>query len=133
MIATGSTYRERAETEARARIFWGDQRDDVVRHLTDNGVAHEEAGGIVESFVHERADTIRKMGMKKLLIGGALVGALFTPWFAICIITHRFFMPPLMIACLPGSVGVYGAFSLLKGAQLYLMPDSEMGDIAEKD
>jgi len=133
MIATGSTYRERAEDAARARIFWGDARDDVVKHLVDNGVAHEEEGGIVEAFVHERADTIRKMGLKKILVGLPLIAVLFAPWLIISFMTHRFFMPPVWILCLPGSAFVYGAYSLLKGMRLYLMPDSEMGDIAEKD
>jgi len=133
MIATGSTYRERAETEARARIFWGEARDEVVKHLVNNGVEREEAGGIVEAFVHERADTIRKMGLKKLLIGLPCVLVPVTPWLVMSVLMHRLFMPPIIILCLPGSITIYGAYSLIKGAQLYLMPDSELGDIAERE
>ncbi len=128
-----STYREKAETTARAKIFWGDAREDVVKDLVDNGMDSTEASGLVESFVHERAHTIRKMGTKKILIGSALVLLPLLPWIAFVIMLHRFFLPPLMILCLPGSVLVYGGYSLFSGSMMYFLPDNLTGDIAETE
>ena len=133
MIATGSTYREKAETEARARIFWGDSCEEVLKHLVDHGIEHGEAGGMVEAYYHERIDTIRKMGMKKILIGLPCLAVPLAPWLVLTVIMHRLFMPPMMVICLPGSLGIYGAYSLIKGTQLYFLPDGELGDIAEKE
>lgn len=133
MISTGSTYREKLETDARARIFWGDAQAEVVKYLVENGMDQKEVDGMVEAFVHERADTIRKMGFKKILIGTACVAAPMVPWIVLSAMLHRFFMPPIMFACVPGSIGVYGLYSLFKGTMMYVMPDSETGDVAEAD
>jgi hypothetical protein len=133
MISTGSTYREKVETTARARVFWGDTPDDVIKELTDNGLVQDEAKGLVEEFVRERAHTIRSMGSKKIFIGLALVALPLLPWIALTVMLHRFFMPPLMVLCVPGSVFVYGAYSLFKGIFMYFLPYNETGDVAEVD
>lgn len=133
MIATDSTYREKIETAARARIFWGDAQADVVKYLADNGTDQRQAEMMVEAYYHERADTVRKMGFRKILIGIPLVIAPLLPWIILSVIMHRFFMPPVMMLCLPGSLLVYGLYLLFKGTLMYLWPDTQMGDIAEQD
>ena len=133
MISTGSTYREKLDAAARAKIFWGDPREEAIKHLVENGIDSEEANGMVEAFVHERADTICKMGFKKILIGAVLVALPLAPWIILTIMVHRFFMPPIMILLLPGSVFVYGAYSLFPGSMMYMWPDNQTGDVSEID
>jgi hypothetical protein len=133
MISMGSTYREKLETTARAKIFWGDAREDVVKNLVDSGMDSVEANGLVEAFVHERAHTIQKMGTKKIFIGLALVALPLLPWIAIMVMIHRLFLPPLTIICLPGSCLVFGGYSLFSGSMMYFMPDNLTGDIAETE
>lgn len=133
MTNTGSTYREKIETAARAKVFWGDHRDDVVRHLTDNGFSSEEASVMVDSFIDERFSTLKKWGVKKMLLGcGALLLGL-VPWMGFCALLHRFYMPPLPGLLLLGSAFVYGAYSCLKGSMMYMWPNNETGDVADID
>jgi hypothetical protein len=133
MLTAEETYREKIETTARARVFWGDPEADIVKYLADNGTEQGEAKLMVEAFIHERADTVRKMGLRKILIGIPLVTAPLLPWIILSTMMHRLFMPPIMILCLPGSFVVYGLYSLFKGILMYVWPDTQAGDIAEAD
>src|SRR5690242_11072229 len=95
MTTTGSSYREKIETAARAKVFWGESRDDVFKHLIDNGFSAEEANAIIEMFFSERAVTLRKWGVKKMLLGTGILALGLVPWIGMCGIMHRFYMPPL--------------------------------------
>lgn len=133
MTTTGSTYREKIETAARAKVFWGEHRDDVLKHLTDNGFTVEEANAMVESFFHERFGTLRKWGVKKMLLGGGALALGLVPWIGLCVLMHRFYMPPLPALVLLASAFVYGTFSCLKGSMMYMWPNNETGDVANMD
>ena len=136
MTTTGSTYREKTETAARAKIFWGDDRDDVIKHLLDNGFEVEEANRMVEEFYLERFSILRRWGMKKMLLGSLLVALGLAPWLTFCIILHRFVMPPmvvLVVLVVLGAAFVYGGYSCLKGSMMYMWPKNETGDVADME
>ena len=66
--------------EARAKITWGDQGDDVQTWLIDHGIDRDSAERIVAGAVSERATAIRVKGLRDLVLGllagagGAAVG-----------------------------------------------------------
>lgn len=66
--------------EARARITWGEQGDEVRTWLVDHGIDRDSAERIVTVAVTERAATIRVKGLRDLVlgllagVGGATVG-----------------------------------------------------------
>jgi hypothetical protein len=133
MTTTGSTYREKIETAARAKVFWGDSREDVIKHLTDNGFTAEEANTMVETFFDERFSTLRKWGIKKMFIGLGILALGMTPWLGLCWFMHRFYMPPLPAVLALATALVYGAFSCLKGSMMYMWPKNEIGDVGTMD
>jgi hypothetical protein len=66
--------------EARAKIIWGDQGDEVQTWLIDQGIDRYNAERIVGLAVSERATAIRVKGLRDLVLGllagagGAAVG-----------------------------------------------------------
>lgn len=62
-------------TEARARIIWGDPPNDVVQWLVSKGDSPVSAEAAVRSWRRERADEIRRMGLRDLLLGVPLAVA----------------------------------------------------------
>jgi len=62
-------------TEARARIIWGDEPESVRFFLTSKGMSVAEANDKLKELTLERNAEIRKLGIKDVLIGVALIGA----------------------------------------------------------
>jgi len=124
----GQLDRTQAENEARAKISWGDAPEDVTRFLMMQGFGYEEAVVLVRAMVRERAATIRRNGIGKILIGCVLVPV---PIIAFSFFVRAGFIPltPFAVTLL---VGVWGAWMLLKGALMLLAPKSEPGDIADQ-
>ncbi len=114
--------------EARAKIFWGDPPEDVLKFLMMQGIGYEEASELIRGMVNERASTVRRDGIRKILIGVALV--------CVPIVALIFFASvgviPLKLFALTVMVGLWGAWMLLKGTMMALAPKSEPGDLADK-
>jgi hypothetical protein len=69
-------WREKLESEARAKIFWGDSTDSVLGLLQSQGIQNQEASALIESFVQERAAAVSSLGRRSILIG---IGLLLVP------------------------------------------------------
>ncbi len=124
----GQLDRTSAEREARAKISWGDAPEDVTRFLMMQGLDYEEASVVVRGLVRERAATIRRNGIGKILIGCVLVPV---PIVTISMFVRTGYIPITPVA-LTVMVGVWGAWMLLKGTFMLLAPKSESGDIADQ-
>jgi len=61
--------------EARARIIWGELPSSVRSYLTSNGIPESEANVKTREFSCERNLEVRKLGIRSVLIGVALLGA----------------------------------------------------------
>ena len=61
--------------EARARITWGEEADSVRLFLISNGMSEGEANDLINNLTIERHVEIRKLGIKEVLIGVSLLGA----------------------------------------------------------
>ncbi len=60
-------------SEARAKITWGEPASSVRSFLISNGVSEIEADARIRELQEERNMEIRKVGIRKALIGAALV------------------------------------------------------------
>lgn len=74
----GLVSREQAEHEARAKVMWGDSRDQIVSYLMVQGFSHPEAMSLTDNLFRERTGEVRKNGAGKMIKGGILIGASVT-------------------------------------------------------
>jgi hypothetical protein len=120
--------REIVETEARAKIFWGDAREEVIAFMAVKGISRPEAAEFVDEVLKERAQTIRGVGLRKILVGIPLICVPFVAW--ICFMAMQIIF--VKIFALTVMAGLYGIWSLLIGLKMFLSPKSESGDLADK-
>jgi hypothetical protein len=127
-LITGQVDPVKTEIEARAKINWGDPPEDVVKFMMINGFSHEEATVLVRAMFRERATSLQKVGIKKILTGIALMAV---PVVALLIFAHFhvILITPLALA---GAVGLWGAWMFLRGVIMVVSPKSETGDVADK-
>jgi hypothetical protein len=123
----GQLERPQAEHEARAKILWGDEPQDVIKFLMMHGFGHEEASCLVQAMFLERAATIRSNGVRKIFTG---CGLMCVPVIAALIFLGVGFFP-LKIFAVTVMVGVWGAWMVIKGTIMMLAPKSEPGDVSE--
>ena len=64
--------REQVLIEARAKIIWGEPVADIRSFLLANGVSNADAAVAVKGFIAERNAEIRKIGIRKVVIGAGL-------------------------------------------------------------
>lgn len=120
--------RSQVDHEARAKIFWGDEPDTVVKFMMLHNVGYPEASEVVAGFVSERAAVTRLNGIRKIGIGTALAAV---PVVAFFIFTSIGFFP-IKIFGLTVAVGLYGGYLLLSGTMMLVAPKIESGDVADQ-
>lgn len=99
--------------EARAAVMWGESREAVVRMLRASGVSATEADERCDALLRERAAAIREIGVRQILIGGAMVLIPIIFWLWI-----RFGPPRLwtrLFSC-AAAIGLFGAWKLTQGS-----------------
>ena len=116
------------EHETRAKILWGDEPDEVVKYLVVRGVDPDQAAAAVHVMLKERASAIRINGIKKIVIGAALV---CIPVFTL-IMFIKIGAISFTILGITGAVGLWGAWMIFKGLFMVLSPKSEAGDVSEQ-
>ena len=132
MVARGAPARvpeldpAQIETEARAKILWGDQPEDVIKHLIIKGVDPDQAAAVVHAMLKERSAAIRVKGIGKMCIGAALVAV---PIVTVIIFVRIGAMSFTLLG-IAGAIGLWGAWLILKGVFMLLAPKSEAGDVA---
>ncbi|MGJ8652377.1 MAG: hypothetical protein ACSHX8_03805 [Opitutaceae bacterium] len=70
---------DKAITEARCKIIWGDEPESVKAFLQEKNLSNEQADGVVQTLLEERHSTVKKNGIRKLskaLILLIILGAL---------------------------------------------------------
>ena len=122
------TDRTQAEHEARAKISWGDEPNEVVKFLMIQGFNYEEANATVNGLFAERAKAIRRNGVKKIFLGAGLV-CVPVVMLIICLAVGYI---PLKLFGAAVVVGLWGAWMVLKGIIMMVAPKSEPGDVAEQ-
>jgi hypothetical protein len=123
----GLVDRATAETEARAKISWGDSQEDVVRYLMLQGFSVPEAQELVQELFRERLAALRVKGIRKIVIGS---GLMCVPVIAFLIFAHIGYYPIKLLA-IAAMVGLYGGWEAFNGIFLIVAPKMESGDVAE--
>jgi hypothetical protein len=124
----GQVDREQAKMEARAKISWGDSREEVIQYLMIQGFPAQEALPLVQELLSERLATVRRNGIRNIFTG---VSLMFVPVVALIIFAcFKVFLLYLMAIAV--MVGLYGGWRLLKGILMLVAPKMESGDVADQ-
>jgi len=127
-LLPGQLPRPQAELEARAKIFWGDPPEEVVKFLMRQSIGYADASQIVNGFFDERAAALRSDGIGKIVTG---IGMVCVPIIAWAVFT-KIGVLPIKLFALTVMVGLYGAYRLIKGTIMVISPRSETGDVASQ-
>lgn len=126
--ALGIVERDQAEAEARAKISWGDAPEEVVKYLMLQRFSHAEAEEFVAELFKERMATVRANGIRKIIIGVALM--------CVPVVAYLFFnhlgVIPLKLMAIFVMIGLWGVWQLLNGIIALVAPKMESGDVAEQ-
>lgn len=123
----GLVGRATAETEARAKISWGDSPDDVIKYLMLQGFSAPEAAELVKVLFQERLAALRAKGMRKI---GAGVALMCVPVAALIGSIHIGFIS-LKLMAVAVMVGLWGCWQVLTGFLMLVAPKMESGDVTD--
>jgi hypothetical protein len=121
--------RNQVECEARAKTFWGDPREEVVKYLMIQGIGAAEATQMAGEMFAERTKLIRGCGVKKIIMGIPLMAFPVVAWIFMVAAFHFMF---IKIWALTLIAGFYGLYCFIKGLIMFFSPGSEPGDVSEK-
>jgi hypothetical protein len=127
-LLPGQIEPTQAEHEARAKIMWGDSTEAVIKFLMIHGFSSGEGASLVGEMFKERAITIRRNGIRKIVIGAALACVPVVAWVFFASLR----ILPVKLFALTVMVGLWGAWMLLKGTTMFVAPQSEPGDVSEQ-
>ena len=128
VVGLPQASREQVEHEARAKIFWGDSPQEVIKFLMMNGVSYQEAQAIVAGLSKERSAATRANGVRKILIG---IPLMCVPVVAFIIFQRAGFFPVKLFA-FAVMIGLYGGYMALTGTMMVIAPKVESGDVADQ-
>jgi hypothetical protein len=119
--------------EARARIVWGDEPTSVGSFLTSNGMSVAEAAAKIKELTLEREAEIRKLGIRDVLIGAALIGA---AGVFFCWLFRASHIPRVSVRSAKGYgvlvlAAFYGLWRLVSGIVRLVRPKAERGSIPD--
>lgn len=120
---------EQAQTDARAKISWGDPPEAVVKFLMLQGYGAREATDIVAALSRERAAAVRGNGLKKIIIGGALI---CIPVATIFYLRHGGALFSIKGTGAAIGVGLWGLWLVLQGLVMMIAPKLENSDLADQ-
>ena len=129
MLPVRPIDRHQVECEARAKMLWGDSREEVVKFLMMQGINATEATALAGELFVERCAIIRAAAVKKIFIGAPLLVLPVAAWI---FFTVEFGFVPLKLWSITVMGAIYGLYCLLKGLIMFFSPGSEPGDASDK-
>lgn len=125
----GAVDLNKVEQQARAKIMWGDSKEQVAAFLTvQQGLSRDEAAELAERLFRERTAIVRSNGIKKIIVGLALMCVPVAAYFAFSA-AGRF---PIRRSIWCYVVGVVGAYMFVSGILAIVAPKSEGGAVAKE-
>lgn len=121
----GLVSREQAETEARAKVSWGEAPDEVIKYLMMQSFTYEEAKTLVDYLMKGRLVEVRKKGIRNVFQGLAMMCVPFVALY----LNMAMISIIIMGGCF--GVGVWGFFKVVIGIMTIAAPKMESGDVAE--
>jgi hypothetical protein len=128
VLLPGQTDPSQVAHEARAKIFWGDPPQEVLKFLLINNVPRQEAIEIIRELSHERLVQMRKNGLIKIFSGILMVCVPVVGWF----IFNTAGIIPMKLFAIMIMLGVWGAYRVLKGTFMVVAPNMQQGDVSEQ-
>ena len=123
----GLVSREQAEAEARAKISWGDEPNEVVRYLMLQSYTAVEAKEFVDLMIVERLGNVRKNGVRQTIIGFGMsfgTGLLF-------FLFYKVGFTSFIVMGMMGVAIVFGLWRMVGGILMIAAPKMQSGDVAE--
>jgi hypothetical protein len=120
-------WREKLESEARAKIFWGDSPESVLAYVQSQGFTKEEAEATIHGIVQERIESLKGFGRRNILIG---IPLLLVP-VASYLVLRQLGIFPIKIFAVTVVIGLFGGFKLARGTMMLLSPGSMTGDLSD--
>ncbi len=115
--------------QARAKVIWGEPSVSVRVFLILNGVSDQEADAKIKEFTAERSQEIRRIGIRKILIGAASTVGVSAYFYLIYI------WPSIGFSRVPGVIAVagffYGLWQFFGGIIYLARPQAEGKSISE--
>jgi hypothetical protein len=112
--------------DARAKVVWGEPRQEVFAFLQSSGFGDKEASDILDTIFRERAADIRKSGITKIIIGifwiMVLIGYL--------VVSAIIGIIELKLLVLAGISALVGSWKIIEGIGYIIRPSSETGDLS---
>jgi hypothetical protein len=122
----GQLEPERAAAEARSKVMWGDDPEQIVKYLMSQGFSADEARTTIAPMLAERTQAVRKAGVGKMLVGS---GMILVGIFSIIAFLMGYLPDKIMGAGV--CIGVWGLWKLISGLIMFLSPKSEKGDVGD--
>jgi len=123
---------EQVIIEARAEIIWGESSSSVRGFLISNGISAIEADAKIKDFNVERNAEIRRLGIKNVVIGAAILGGgtitlypCFKYFDSLTHIDRPIFIGVFVVG------GLYGMWKLVRGISYLVRPQAEERSIAQ--
>jgi hypothetical protein len=121
--------RAQVETEARAKILWGDAQDEVIQFMMIRGIPGPEATALVRNMLKERRRTVRAKGFAKTV--GGIVTTCGAAGAIVTMLRYGFISPFVLGGV--GLAGVMGLWMLFNGIFKLVAPGAASGDASEND
>jgi hypothetical protein len=126
VLLPGQTDPGQVANEARAKMFWGDPPQEVLKFLLINNIPRQEAMEIVRELTQERMAQMRKNGLIKIFSGVLMICVPIGGWFGgMAVISIKIFAFMCML-------GLWGFYRLVKGLLMVIAPKSQHGDVSEQ-
>lgn len=119
---------EQAQIEARAKVFWGDAAEDVVKYLQMQGISYDDACVMVDQMFAERERAIRARGVRKICVGVVLMLVPVVVYLILASIGYIDFKLLAMAVV----IGLAGAWFCLKGTFMVVSPQTEIGEVSDQ-
>lgn len=127
-LRRGLADRSQAEHEARAKMMWGDSKDDVTGYLLLQGFSYPAASELATTLFKERVAAVRANGIRKMIIGFGLMWVPVIALFAFKAIG----VIPIKLMGVAVVIGLYGGWLMVNGLLIAVAPKSERGDVADQ-
>jgi len=121
-------WKEQLQSEARAKIFWGESKENVTAYLQSQGLRDEEIRPLMESILQERASSVKSTARKNILLG---IGLILVPIITYFVLLQSPVFPVKLFA-VTVLVGLIGGWKLVQGIIHLSNPDLQKSDLSEE-
>lgn len=108
-------------------MIWGESREAVYSYLRTQGLPPPEAKELLAALEAERAREVRASGLRKIVLGAALMIAPVAFWILSELTIGRIYLYPLAAAIIGAC---YGISKFIDGIRAVAAPKSDSSDLS---